>query len=90
MARTNSLSLESMGVDLPYNMQAEQSVLGAAMLLFKADFIVTDLSPTMLMFGGISAAFFAAMCGLIAVKAGILISRLFSVVKRRCDTLRGW
>ena len=65
-------------------------VLGAAMLLFKADFIVTDLSPTMLMFGGISAAFFAAMCGLIAVKAGILISRLFSVVKRRCDTLRGW
>lgn len=65
-------------------------ILGAAMLLFKADFIVTDMSPTMLMFGGLSAAFFAAMFGLIAVKAGILISRLFSVVKRRCDMLRGW
>lgn len=41
MARTNSLSLESMGVDLPYNMQAEQSVLGAAML--KPDLVLTDL-----------------------------------------------
>ncbi|MGN0649578.1 MAG: hypothetical protein ACI4KM_04005 [Oscillospiraceae bacterium] len=65
-------------------------ILGAAMLLFKADFIVTDLSPTMLMFGGLSAAFFSAMCGLIAIKSGIGISRLFSAVKRRCDMLRGW
>ena len=31
------LNLESMGVNLPYNMQAEQSVLGAALL--QADII---------------------------------------------------
>lgn len=41
MARSSGLSLESMGVDLPYNMQAEQSVLGAAML--KPDLVLTDL-----------------------------------------------
>lgn len=41
MARSNNLSLESMGIDLPYNMQAEQSVLGAAML--QPDVVLTDL-----------------------------------------------
>lgn len=63
---------------------------GAAMLLFRADFIVTDLSPTMLFFGGTSAAFFSAACGFIAVKAGISAARLFGLAKRRCDRLRGW
>ncbi|MBQ7859819.1 MAG: replicative DNA helicase, partial [Faecalibacterium sp.] len=29
---SNELNLESMGVDLPYSMQAEQSVLGAVLL----------------------------------------------------------
>ena len=29
---SNELNLESMGVNLPYNMQAEQSVLGAVLL----------------------------------------------------------
>jgi len=28
----NELNLESVGINLPYNMQAEQSVLGAALL----------------------------------------------------------
>ena len=41
MPKNQALSLESMGVDLPYNMQAEQSVLGAAML--KPDLVLTDL-----------------------------------------------
>ncbi len=36
----NTLNLESMGVNLPYNMQAEQSVLGAVLL--SAD-VLTDL-----------------------------------------------
>ena len=29
----NELNLESVGINLPYNMQAEQSVLGAVLLL---------------------------------------------------------
>lgn len=44
----NELNLESMGIDLPYNMQAEQSVLGAVLL--QADVlteIVEQLTPEM-------------------------------------------
>ena len=29
----NELNLESVGINLPYNMQAEQSVLGAVLLI---------------------------------------------------------
>ena len=29
---SNELNLESVGINLPYNMQAEQSVLGAVLL----------------------------------------------------------
>ena len=31
---SNELNLESVGINLPYNMQAEQSVLGAVLLAF--------------------------------------------------------
>lgn len=63
---------------------------GLAVKLFDAQFIVTSLSPELMLFGGLSAAFGAAFCGLLAVKAGFCISRLFLRVKRRCDLLLGW
>ncbi len=66
------------------------SVFGAAVLLFDADFIITALSPTFMLFGGLSLAFVGAFCGLTAVKIGFLISRLFIRIKRHCDILRGW
>lgn len=65
-------------------------VFGVAVTLFEADFIVTELSPTLMIFGGLSGAFLAAFLGLVAVKAGFMICRLFKTVKRRCDRLRGW
>lgn len=66
------------------------SIFGVAVMLFDAEFIVTELSPTLMLFGGLSGAFLAAFLGLVAVKAGFMISRLFVRVKRRCDKLRGW
>ena len=63
---------------------------GFAVKLFNAQFIVTSLSPELMLFGGLAAAFGAAFCGLLAVKAGFCISRLFLRVKRRCNLLRGW
>ena len=63
---------------------------GFAVKLFNAQFIVTSLSPELMLFGGLAAVFAAAFCGLLAVKAGFCISRLFLRVKRRCDLLRGW
>ncbi len=63
---------------------------GFAVKLFDAQFIVTALSPELMLFGGLAAAFGAAFCGLLAAKAGFCVSRLFLRVKRRCDLLRGW
>ena len=63
---------------------------GFAVKLFNAQFIVTSLSPELMLFGGLASAFASAFCGLLAVKAGFCISRLFLRVKRRCDLLRGW
>ena len=37
----NELNLESVGINLPYNMQAEQSVLGAVLLPASYFFILT-------------------------------------------------
>lgn len=65
-------------------------VFGVAVLVFRADFIITDLSGQMMLFGGFAGAFACAFAGLLAVKAGFMVSRLFIWVKRRCDRLRGW
>ena len=40
---SNELNLESVGINLPYNMQAEQSVLGAVLL--KPCLLYTSPSP---------------------------------------------
>ncbi len=65
-------------------------VLGFSVKLFDAQFIVTSLSAELMLFGGLAAAFGAAFCGLLAIKAGFCVSRLFLRVKRRCDLLSGW
>ena len=66
------------------------SIAGTAVRVFNAKFIVTSLTPELMMFGGLAAAFGSAFLGLAAVKAGFVISRLFLRVKRRCDLARGW
>ena len=65
-------------------------VLGGAMLLADTELILTELSPVIMLFGGLFAASFSAFAGLVAVKLGILVSRLFLRVRRACDRLRGW
>ena len=65
-------------------------VFGVAVKLFKADFIITHLAPELMIFGGLAAACGTAFCGLLAVKAGFMVSRFFLKIKRRCDRLRGW
>ena len=65
-------------------------VFGVATLAFKADFIITELSGQLMLFGGLAGACACACAGLLAVKAGFVTARLFLRVKRRCDRLRGW
>ena len=64
------------------------AVLGVAMIMFKADFIITALAPEIMLFGGLTGAFFTAFLGLIAVKMGFWICRLFVRIGRKCDRLR--
>lgn len=64
------------------------SVLGIAVIMFKADFIITQLAPEIMLFGGLCGAFFTAFLGLSAIKIGFCISRSFIKVKRKCDKLR--
>lgn len=66
------------------------AVFGVAISMFKADFVITELAPQVMLFGGLSAGFFSAAIGLIAVKLGFFISRIFVRVRRQCDKLRGW
>lgn len=66
------------------------AVLGGAMLAFDAGFILTELSPLVMLFGGLFTSSISAFAGLCAVKLGMLIWRLFLKVRRRCDRLRGW
>lgn len=66
------------------------SIFGVAVLVFRADFVISELSPHLMLFGGLTGAFFAAFLGLLAVKLGYAVSRLFLRIKRRCDRLREW
>ena len=61
---------------------------GTAILLFKADFVITELAPQLMLTGGLAAAFASLFCGLLAIKAGFMISRAFISVRRFCDKLR--
>lgn len=64
------------------------AVLGLAIIMFKASFIITELAPELMLFGGLCGAFFTAFLGMAAIKLGFMISRLFIRVKRQCDKLR--
>lgn len=64
------------------------AVLGVAMIMFKADFIITALAPELMLFGGLTGAFFTAFLGLVAVKIGYWICRLFVKLERKCARLR--
>lgn len=64
------------------------AVLGVAMIMFKADFIITQIAPEIMLFGGLSGAFFTAFLGALAVKLGYCVSRLFLRTRRRCERLR--
>ena len=48
MPRNEELSLSSLGIQMPYNMQAEQSVLGAALMDETVlNRLITDMEPEM-------------------------------------------
>lgn len=73
-------------IGVPFGLMT--AVLGIAVLVFRADFVLTQLAPELMLFGGLSGAFFTAFLGALAVKLGFIISRLFLRTKRRCDALR--
>ncbi len=66
------------------------SFFGVVILLFKADFIICFLPAPVMIFGGLAAAFFAGLCGLVAVKMGFFVSHVFVKARSFCDRLRGW
>lgn len=65
-------------------------VVGGLLLVLESPFIITDMSPVLMLCGGFCAAFAAAFFGFAAIKAGIGVSRLFLRVRKHCDRLRGW
>ena len=64
------------------------AVLGTAIIMFKANFIISELAPEIMLFGGLCGAFFTAFLGVTAIKIGFIVSKLFLRVRRRCDKLR--
>lgn len=64
------------------------AVLGIAMIMFKADFIITALAPEIMLFGGLAGAFFTAFLGLLAVKIGYCVSKLFVKIGQKCERLK--
>lgn len=75
-------------VGIPFGLM--MAVLGVAVLMFKADFVLTQLAPELMLFGGLAGAFLTAFFGALAVKLGFIVSRFFLKIKRRCDALRNW
>ena len=48
MPKNDELSLSSLGIQMPYNMQAEQSVLGAALMEDTIlNRLITEMEPEM-------------------------------------------
>lgn len=63
------------------------AVLGTAIIMFKAGFIISGLAPEIMLFGGLCGACFTAFLGMTAIKLGFCVSRLFIRIKRQCDKL---
>ena len=66
------------------------ALVGGAMLYFKVNFVLTELAPEIMLFGGLFMACISAFLGLVSVRAGFAVWKLFGVVRRHCDRLRGW
>ncbi len=66
------------------------AVLGGAMLAVESEFILTELAPVVMLFGGLFAASFSAFIGLCSVRLGMLVWKLFLKIRRTCDRMRGW
>ena len=64
------------------------AVLGTAIIMFKASFIISALAPEIMLFGGLCGAFFAAFLGMTAIKIGFCVSRMFVRIGRRCNRMR--
>ena len=64
------------------------AVLGTAIIMFKASFIISALAPELMLFGGLCGAFFTAFLGMTAIKIGFGVSKVFVRVRRRCEKLR--
>ena len=65
-------------------------LVGGVMLVFDTDFVLTELAPEIMLFGGLFAACFSAFLGFVGVKLGIGAGMLFNKVRRYCDRIRGW
>lgn len=63
---------------------------GVIIQLFQVDFIICDLPAPVMIFGGASVAFASAFLGLVAVKTGYFVCRVFISMRNFCDRLRGW
>lgn len=66
------------------------ALVGGVMLGFDADFVLTELAPEIMLFGGLFMASGTAFLAFAAVKLGFAMSRLFCIVRKSCDRLRGW
>ncbi len=66
------------------------ALVGGAMLCFDTSFVLTALAPEIMLFGGLFIAAFTAFLGFVAVKLGFAEAKLFCVLRRYCDRLRGW
>ncbi|MBE6902589.1 MAG: hypothetical protein E7478_08950 [Ruminococcaceae bacterium] len=65
-------------------------LVGGVILLFDTSFILTELAPEIMLFGGLFSACFSAFLGFASVKIGLLAALLFDKVRRYCDRVRGW
>jgi len=64
------------------------AIFGTAVLLFRADFIISGIAPEIMLFGGLTAVFLALFLGMLAVKLGFIVSRYYLRTRRHCDNLR--
>lgn len=64
------------------------AIFGTAILVFRADFIISGIAPEIMLFGGLTAVFFSGFIGLVAVKLGFMVSRFFLSTRRYCEKIR--
>ncbi len=64
-------------------------LVGGAMLLFETSYILTELAPEIMLYGGLFAASCSAFLGFLAVKLGFAAARLFIRVRSYCERLQG-